>query len=331
MSEPWNMDRMMDLATGYWRSAVLSAAVELKLFDALSKGAAPLNALAEQTHAEARHLEELLDTLVALGLLSKVDAQYAIAPGAEALLNRKSPQCMLDALRYNLDLYPLWGQLASCIHHGAPVLPPQAHLGDDAERTRRFAMGMHGRALALAPALIPHLNPNNATRFLDIGAGPGTFSRLLAEKHSALRVTQFDLPAVLAVARELTDTSSAASRIDFVPGDYRKDPLPQGYEMALLSGAMHQEDEDTARALLQNIRQALIPGGRFMIVDMMLQSDRSGPLFSNLFSINMMLTSPRGRVFSADHLETLLRETGFTPQSVIRPEHLPYWIIEATR
>lgn len=325
----WNMGRLMDLATGYWKSAVLSAGVELGVFDALSGEKATAEELAKRCDAAPRHLAEVLDALVALELLEKNGNQYAIAPAADALVNAQSATCVLDALRFNMDLYPLWGRLSDCARTGEPALPPGAHLGADSARTRRFALGMHSRALGMAPAVLPSMDPKGADTLLDIAAGPGTFSRLLAEQHPNLTVTQFELPAVQVIARELTAESPAADRIRFHPGDYHNDALPHGFDMALLCGAIHQEHDEFAQSLFRRIKDALNPGGRFLIVDMMLEPNRTGPLFSNLFSINMMLTSPNGRVFTAADLESLLKEAGFAEVSLTRPPWSPYWVLEA--
>lgn len=327
----WTMGRLMELATGYWKSAVLSAGVELGCFDRLSDGPATAAQLLNDDAASERHLAEVLDALTALGLLEKSGEEYQLAPGADALLNRHEPTCILDALRFNLDLYPLWGRLAESVQAGKPALPPGAHLGDDKARTRRFAMGMHSRAMGMAPMLIPALDASNRQTLLDIAAGPGTFSRLLAERHPHLKVTQFELPGVQEVARELTQAHPAADRIAFVSGDYHRDALPKGFDAALLCGAIHQEDEAFAEALFAKVHDALHVGGVFWVVDMMLEENRTGPLFSNLFSINMMLTSPHGRVFKAETLMTLMRGCGFTSVELEQPPYSPYWIVKGIK
>lgn len=327
----WNAGRLMDLATGYWKSAVLSAGVELGCFDALKDGPATMSQLIKACNGSSPHLAEVLDALVALGLLEKTSDAYRIAPGVDPFLNPDSATCMLDALRFNADLYPLWGRLPDTVRSGRPALPPGAHLGADPARTRRFVLGMHSRALALAPAFLQALHPGTARTLLDVASGPGTFSRMLAERHTNLSVTQFDLPSVLEVARELTVGHPAASRIRFCAGDYHHDDLPGDFDSALLCGAAHQEDEGDARALFSKIHDALKPDGIFHVVDMMLEPDRTGPLFSNLFSINMMLTSPKGSVFTADALKALMEETGFGSISLIQPPGSPYWILAGTR
>jgi SAM-dependent methyltransferase len=333
---PWTMGRLMELATGYWPAAALSAAVELRIFEALGGGrsrTAP--ELAETRGLSERGAAELLDTLTALGLLSRDDrGAYALVPDAAAFLDPVSPSCLLPALEFNADLYPLWGRLAQAVRMGAPVLPPAAHLGQDAGRTRRFAMGMHSRALGLAPALLPALGLEpGGGRFdlLDVGAGPGTFSRALAEGNPRLYVTQFDLPAVLAVAEDLAGASPARDRIGFRPGDYRGDDLGGPYDGVLYCGALHQENPSTAGILFRRIWSALKPGGRLWLVDLMIAPDRNGPAFAHLFSLQMLLTSPFGRVFAEDEALALLAAAGFHSPDLRRLDRLPYTVIRADR
>jgi hypothetical protein len=154
---------------------------------------------------------------------------------------------------------------------------------------------------------------------------------MLAEQHCDLQVTQFDLAPVLAIARELGEASSAADRIGYHDGDYRRDALPGGFDTVLFSGAIHQEDPSSASALVNKIRDALEPGGELIVVDMMLAPDRTEPKFSALFSLNMMLTSKAGRVFDEAQLSGILTDAGFAKPEVTRLEGCPYWIMRARR
>lgn len=334
----WTMAHLMQLATGYWPAAALMAAVETGVFEALRGGAeSGAEDLARRLGVDAQALADLLDALVAMDALERSEAGlYRIAPGAAELLDPASPRSQVDALRYNRDLYAVWGKLADAVRTGKPAIPPGAHLGADLERTRRFAMGMHSRALGLASALLPAIQcPPQGTagdfRLLDVGSGPGTFSRLLAERDSRLRVIQFDLPPVLQVARELAAGSPAVPRISFQPGDYRTDELGRSLDGVLYCGALHQESPESASLLFQKFHAALRPGGRVWVVDLMTAPGRRGPLMAHLFSLNMRLTSPRGRVYAEDETAALLRQSGFLQPDIRRCEAAPYSVIEAGR
>jgi len=326
----WTMSRMMELATGYWASGALQAAVRLDLFSQLDEaGGQTAAAAAAALGADERRLAALLDALAGLGLLEQAGGRFKPTASAAVWLCRNQPQNLLEALQFNADLYPLWGALADTIRAGKPALPPQAHLGQDPARTRRFVRGMHSRAQGLAPALLPELDTDRVRTLLDVGSGPGTFSRMLAEAEEQLAVTQFDLPPVLDVARELTADSPAAARIAFVPGDYRRDPLPAGFDAILYCGALHQENAASAAALFRQFRAALKPDGVLWVVDLMLDDDRREPVFAALFSLNMMLVSPIAGVFTRAEARSALAAAGFDRTEARALPDIPYTLIVA--
>ena len=308
-----NFTELTDLATGYWRSAALNAAVELKLFEKLPCRSEGFEA-------------DLFDALAGLKLVSKTsDGGYDFHPESRHFLDPASPACLLGAFRYNVDLYPTWAKLAETIRTEKPALSPQTHLGMDPQRTRRFVLGMDSRAAGLAPELIPALGAMNGT-LLDLACGGGTFSRILAKQNSGLSVTQFDLPDVLAVAEELAGSGSG---IRFVPGDYRNDPLPGTFDHVLYSGALHQENPETALKLMRTIRAAVKPGGAAYIFDLMTDASGTSPLFARLFSLNMRLTSQYGRVFTVEQAADLLRTAGFAKVESRFMPTVPYALIRA--
>jgi len=268
-----------------------------------------------------------LTALAAMKLLRVNQGRFSLDPGAAPFLSPSGEMCLLDSLRFNADLYTLWGRLADTVRSGRPAIPPGAHLGMDAARTRRFVMGMHSRALGLAPQLLPALPIPEAGRVLDVASGPGTFSRMLAEKCPELEVTQMDLPAVLDVARSLTAESPAAARIRFQPGDYHQNDMGGPFDAALFCGAIHQESPDEARRVLNRILQSLRPGGRLIVADLMLDGDTPAPAFAALFALTMMLTSPAGGVHSTDAVEAMLWDVGLQHIAVSAAEGIPYRVI----
>ncbi len=328
----WTMEDVMELSTGYWRAGALIAAVELDVFPALAeKGPATANELAKRIRASERHVAGLLTALAGLNLLRLEAGRFSLDPGAAPFLAPDGPMCLLDSLRFNADLYALWGRLADTVRGGKPAIPPGAHLGFDPERTRRFVHGMHSRAKGLAPALLPALEIPAEGNLLDVASGPGTFSRLLAEARPALEATQMDLPPVLNIARELTAESPAAERIRFLPGDYRKDSMGGPYDTALFCGALHQESEADGRAVIGRIAEALRPGGRLIVADLMLDGDTPEPAFAALFALTMMLTSPSGGVHSTRAVAAMLRAAGLEDIVVRAPEGLPYRVVSGRK
>jgi hypothetical protein len=322
-------DQLMQLATGYWPSSVLNAGVQLGVFQALP---APrtVDQLARELGLEPIYLERLLNALVGLGLLAVKKGQYGIPESLTQFLGPAAPASLEGAIRYNADLFSLWGELGSCIRNGAPVQPEGRHLGTDPEATRRFVLGMESRGKMLAPAIVDALPVPPGPRVLDLACGSGVVSCLLAQKRPALKVTLFDLPAVVDVARELWSGEGGAA--EFASGNYRTDELPQGpFDFILYSGALHQESEEEAAVLFDKVYAQLAPGGLFCIVDFLLEEDMAHPVFSALFSLNMMMIQPHGHVFSCGDVESLLAGAGFRSIQSSASAAGPYGVVTAQR
>ena len=327
----WTMESLSDLATGYWKSGVLASAVKLNLFAAFEDGPANSETLALKTNSAERHLRNLLDAMVSLNLLSVSNGLYDIESSARDFLSPSGSMSMLGALRYNNDLYPLWEDLDVCVRNGDQVIPKDNHLGFDPEKTRHFVLGMHSRALGMAPGLIPAIPINGHTRLLDVACGPATFSRHLLAANPNLHATAFDLPPILKISEELTQASDVADRMAFHPGDYHNDPLPTGFDAVLYCGALHQESQESARDVFEKIFKALDPGGTALVIDLMTDTSRTAPVMSTLFSLNMLLTSPGGEVFSDSDTMSLMKEVGFTDMVRNEAPGTPYWVISATK
>ena len=72
-----NPQYIEDLATGYWRSEVLFAAVEKELFTKLEPEGRSINELASDLGFDAESFKRFIEALSALGLLFEADGYVA--------------------------------------------------------------------------------------------------------------------------------------------------------------------------------------------------------------------------------------------------------------
>jgi len=318
-------------ATAFYDSCVLFAALEVGIFRLLAEiGPADVETVAQRLKLDPRGARLLLNACTALGLLVKERATYRNSPETTAFLVPGSPADLSRAIQYNRDVYHAWGRLAEMVRTGKPVEKPAIHLGHNPERTRAFVMAMHARALWMGPAVVPHLDTRNARLLLDVGGGPGTFSVLLAQANPHLRCIVLDLPEIVAVAQELIEQQAMTARVATLAGDYHSMPFPREVDIVNFLGVLHQESPAAIRSLFQKAFEALRPGGRVNVLDMMTDATHTQPRFSALFALNMALTTEYGWVFSDAELRQWLVEAGFTNFSV-RPleEPIPHWLATA--
>ncbi|MGN0852759.1 MAG: methyltransferase [Kiritimatiellia bacterium] len=330
-----SIPEIVDLASAFYGSSVLFAALELGVFKAIADmgGSVCLSPLAHEMGVSPRGLRLLLDACVAVGLLGKQEETYFNTAAGKMALVPGAPADLSKAVRYNQDVYPLWGRLAQFARTGEPVEPPQLHLGDDPERTRRFALAMRGRALAIGRGVVPMLDLSGCARLLDLAGGPAAYAELIVKANPGLSCVTVDVPAVSAVAKACVDEAGLAARIECRAGDYHVDEYePESYDAVTIFGALHQESPEQICDILARAGRALKRGGRIFILDMMTDRTRTEPAFSALFAVNMALTTRNGWVFSDEELKSWLVQAGFAPgETHPVPPPMPHWILSAVK
>jgi ubiquinone/menaquinone biosynthesis C-methylase UbiE len=324
--------RLMALASAFYGSSILFAASDAGIFSVLD-GAGGLDgaSLCTACRLDARGGRLLLDAAVAVGLLLKEGKLYSNAPDVAAYLVPGKPGDISGAIRYNRDVYEAWGKLPAFAQSGAPVESPELHLGDDPKRTRDFVLSMHGRALGIGQAVVPQLDLTGCERLLDVGGGPGTYAVLAARHNVGLRCcTVLDLPAIVEVASELIAEADMSDRVRTLPGSYHDTLFPEGQDVVHFFGVLHQESVGSIQSLLRRAYDALVPGGRIHVMDMMTDATRTSPPFSALFALNMALTTTHGWVFSDAEIAQWLGEAGFVDVTVspLAPP-MPHWLAVA--
>lgn len=323
---------LIELATAYWGSATLIAAVRLRIFTHLAAGPISAAAVAGAAEADPIATDNLLAGLCALGLCTKSDAGFVNAPVADAFLVEGRPGFLGPALLYNGDVYPLWARLHEVVQAGDTQQSPDAYLGEDAERTRNFVYGMHHRALGVGQALLPAVDLQGRTRLADVGGGPGTYAALLTARTPGLQADVLDLPGVVAVSEGIVASMDATARVRCRAFDYYEDALPDRYDAALISGVLHREQPPQVQAILAKVADALEPGGVLYISDVMLDDDRAGPLFATMFALNMRVLAHDGRCHSVAEQRAWLDAAGFDVTDVrTLPAPIHYTVIRAER
>ena len=321
------------MASAFYDSCVLFAASDLGVFAKLAElGRADAGAVADACSLDPRGARLLLDACAALGLLAKEGDQYSNTVETGMFLVPGAPGDLSGAIRYNRDVYGIWGQLNNLVKTGKPVERPEVHLGENEDRTRTFVLSMHGRAMGIGRAVVPQLELAGRKKLFDVGGGPGTYSVLIAQTNPEIECTVLDLPEVVKVADELIAGAGMQDRVRTVGGDYHDYSFPPGMDVVNFFGVLHQESPESILDMFKRAHESLVPGGLIHVLDMMTDGTHTRPKFSALFAVNMALTTQNGWVFSDDELANWLKQAGFVDFSCgPLPPPMPHWLAVARK
>jgi SAM-dependent methyltransferase len=297
-------DELLALSRGFQESRVLLTGAELDLFTLLSKEALTAEAIAMRLGADLRGLKIELDALAAMGLLVKAGDTYRTSSEA-SFLSAEAPDSIHPMLILAATLWHRWSNLTQKIG-GTPLPERPAE-----EATRAFIGAMHVVSAPQAERMAAAVGVGGARRLLDVGGGPGTYTAAFLRAVPELRATLFDLPLVVEIARERLSQAGLLERVTLVAGDFEKDPLPSGHDLAWLSAIIHQNGPAQNDALYGRIHRALVPGGRLVIRDHVMEPGRTRPRAGALFAVNMFVGTKQGGTYTFDEIKAGLERAGF--------------------
>lgn len=315
----WTTEELLDLARSYQPAAVLAAAVELELFEALVAEPLPAALLAQKLGCDLRGLSILLDALAALQLLERREDRYSVCSGGEAFLTAAGSNSMLAMAQHQANCLRRWAQLAGVVKTGQPAARTPSIRGEGGDQ-EAFIGAMNNVSAPLADQVIRAIQPLQFRHLLDVGGASGTWTMAFLRACPSATATLFDLPEVVPMARRKLEQEGVIDRVRLVAGDFLNDTLPPGADLVWVSAIVHQNSRDQNRRLFANLFQALQPGGRIAIRDILMNSTRTKPVAGALFAVNMLVATQGGGTYTFEELRDDLEATGFAGATVVRQD-----------
>ncbi|HEY1973298.1 MAG TPA: class I SAM-dependent methyltransferase [Pseudonocardia sp.] len=315
MSEnPPSPERIMQLATGCWATALVGTAVNLEVFTHLAEGAATAEKLAGQAGIAERGAQTLLDGLVALELIELHEGSYRNTAEAATFLVEGQPACMTGFAKFMFADMGSWSGLTEAVRTGGPVKDATSDTADNPLWEELVpAIAPQAVPVAMIAADTLKLAQAGEVSILDVGGGSGIYSAIWLGINSAARSTQLDWKPVNAIARRLVAQHGVDDRFSCIDGDFHTTDFGRAaYDVAVYSHIAHQESPRENVAIFGRFRDALRPGGTLVISDFIVEDDRSGPPFPLLFSSEMLLNTKEGGTWRRPDFQAWLTEAGFT-------------------
>lgn len=322
--------QLFDLMAGFVHSQVLLACVRLNLFEVLREAPASMATLSQRTGVPAPELQRLLLSAVSLGLLEhRSGDRLGLGPLGVPLTTHRGIAQMVE---HNQLLYqdltdPLaflrQGHQAASARHTQPGdmarYWPYAHGGLQAvqapgmdEQVARYSALMADSQGFVVHEILSSYFFDEHRCVLDVGAGAGRFITALAHHAPHLRLQMFDLPPVLAQARERLAQTGLDARVSLHPGSFIEDPLPTGADLITLVRVAHDHPDAVVRLILQKAFAALPPGGVLLIAEPMAQPAQAPTQHqADAYYHFYLMAMGAGRLRSTHEFGVLLREAGF--------------------
>jgi SAM-dependent methyltransferase len=287
--------------------AVAAAWTELGLWNELARRPGPVDLT--DLPGDARALEITARVLAHAGLLDGSGRRYAMSDVARELHEKGQLPT-----RMNFDILGDLSRMADVLRDGGPVRgadgKPKLTSGGvspgNPDASRRFLDMLYRRSETAARTTAKWLAPrlSEGAHIIDVGGGHGRYAEEL--RALGLRVTLFDLPMVVELARE-----RHADRLDYRAGDFQADDLGGPYDAALLSNIVHSESFEQNQELLRRVHAALRPGGIIVIKDMLVDDFGRYPEHAVFFGTTMLYYTAQGSTYTLSDIGNWCGAAGF--------------------
>ena len=302
---------------------ILSAAIQFKLFEIIeSAGQLDETQIANLLHLSKRSTRMLLLGCTALGLIEKRNSVYINKSDVTRLFltsceNTFAPMVLWLHLITYKPMFHLYESLKSDTNEGLREISGVGatvydRLAQNPELEKIFHEAMSTISNRAISELLRAFDFGAIDHIVDIGGGTAVNALKISRALPHIRVTVFDIESVAKLATQVVNKSDFSKRVFVQAGNCFLDVLPLGdcYLMVHFCSIWSEEDN---KSLFRRCFEALPAGGSVIIVGMMQNDDRSGPLPAAMTSAYFIsLATGRGSIYSGSEYKEWLEAVGFT-------------------
>lgn len=321
-------DHLLRVGFGFLGAKALLSAVELELFQALGADALTGAELQARLGLHPRGVFDILDALVALGVLDRDGdgeaGRYRNTPAAARFLDKTSPAYVGGILEMaNARLYRFWGDLTEALRTGRPQNEVK-HTGAgmfeelyrEPARLEQFMRAMAGISAGNFRLFAEKFDFGRYRTLTDVGGATGQLSVFVAQRHAHMTCTTCDLPAVVPIAQRTIEAAGLGARVTAAPLDFFAQPIPKA-DVVTMGMILHDWNLEKKRHLIRAAYDALPPGGAFVAIENLIDDARRENAFGLLMSLNMLIEFGDAFDFTGADFAGWCREAGFRRFEVI--------------
>jgi ubiquinone/menaquinone biosynthesis C-methylase UbiE len=324
--------KMLQLLSSLWVTRAVGTFARLGLADVMEAGAADAQAIAAARGLVADRVYRLLRALSTVGVVAETArGHFALTPLGRLLGSHAPNNTRTTAIFLNDYFADMWMHLDDALTgdrtafealKGKPFFEWLGDNPDEARRFNRMMLEVHGPE---TPAIVEAYDFSPFDHVVDVGGGNGSLLSAVLAAYPNRRATLFDMAEAVAAAKR--GEGGPLPGVSFVTGDVFTTPAPTGGDIYLIRHLMHDYDDPDCARILGNVRRAMKPNARVLVLEAPLPSDDSpGP--GRWLDLQVMVLCG-GRERTIEEYAALFAKTDLKLARTLPTRHPAMTVVEA--
>jgi SAM-dependent methyltransferase len=315
-------DTRKDAAAGLLRliqfrllSEATYVVASLEIADLLADSPKTAEQLAAATGADALSLRRVMHALSSVGVFSEDSAgNFALTPMGD-FLKRNTEGSLYPAAMFfgGENAGKMVALLAESVRTGKSAGEIlfggdwTTWLQHDPRHVELFNSMMTSYSTLQLTGVLEAYDFSPFKRIVDVGGGLGKVISEILKRNPAMQGVLFDMPHAFEGGKDAIAQAGLANRCEVVAGDFFTS-APAGGDLYCISRVIHDWDDENSIAILKNVRKAIAPDGRLVLLEGMLRP--SGHPYLILSDLNMLVRTG-GRERTESEYRSLYKAAGF--------------------
>ncbi|HZD61604.1 MAG TPA: methyltransferase [Xanthobacteraceae bacterium] len=324
--------KMLQLLSSLWVTRAVGTFARLGLADVMEDGVDDHAAIAAARGLVPDRVYRLLRALSTVGIVSETArGRFALTPLGRLLSTHAPNNTRTTAIFLNDYFADMWSHLDDALTgertafealKGRPFFDWLGENPDEARRFNRMMLEVHGPE---TPAIVAAYDFSQCRHIVDVGGGNGSLLSAVLAANPNRRATLFDMAEAIAAAKR--EEGGPLPGVSFVAGDVFTAAAPEGGDLYLIRHLMHDYDDADCVRILANVRRAMHPDGRVLVLEAPLPSDDSpGP--GRWLDLQVMVLCG-GRERTVEEYARLFEKAGLRLVRTIPTTHPAMTVVEA--
>jgi SAM-dependent methyltransferase len=319
---PHSDDLLWGAVSDISRFAAVLTMAELGLADHLADGPLDTAELARRCGAHAPSLRRVLRELAGMDLVRPAGPDLHDLTEKGTALRSDAPDSVRSSIRM-LGEEGFWyamGMLPATVRDGSSAFVKRYghlydHLAENPTASSIFDDYMTRRALPLTEGLVKRYSFPATATMVDVAGGKGHILATVLHANPQMRGILFDLEHVVPHAAEALAAEGLSDRAEVASGDFFAE-VPAGGDVYLLASVLHNWDDEEAVKILRNVRRAMNPGGRVLVLEVVLPDDEAPHLGKDI-DLRMLAIFNGGAERTRGEYAALLGQADLTLSEIV--------------